>query len=154
MSDTQPVFNIEKIYVKDFSIEVPNSPQVFMEQTSPDITVQLHTVANPISEGIFEVVLTITVTAKTGEGDTEKAFFLVEVAEAGVFQVRNVPDEEMEPILSVACPNILFPYAREAISDGIVRAGFPPVILAPVNFEALYHQRMMEKENEPRIQLQ
>jgi preprotein translocase subunit SecB len=154
MSDTQPVFNIEKIYVKDFSVEVPNAPQIFMERDSPDIEIQLHTAANPIGDGIFEVVLTVTVTAKTGEGEAEKAFFLVEVAKAGVFQIRNVPEAEMEPILSVACPNILFPFARETISDGIIRAGFPPVILAPVNFEALYHQRMADQENEAKIQLQ
>ena len=99
----------------------------------------------------FELALTITVNAKEGE----KAFFLVEVVKAGIFQIRNVPEQDMEPILAVACPNILFPYVRETISDAINRAGFPPVILAPVNFESLYQQRLMEQQqSESKIQLQ
>jgi len=154
MTDSQPVFSIEKIYVKDLSVEVPNAPQIYMERESPDIEIQLQSAANPVGEGLFEVALTVTVTAKLGEGEAEKAVFLVEVAECGIFQIRNVPESDMEPILAVACPNILFPYARETISDAINRAGFPPVLLAPVNFEALYQQRMMEQQNEPRIQLQ
>lgn len=154
MSDAQPVFSIEKIYVKDLSVEVPNAPQIFLERESPEMQVQIQSAANPVGDGLFEVVLTVTVTAKLGEGEAEKAFFLVEVAEAGIFQVRNVPEQDMEPIMAVGCPNILFPYARETISDAVNRAGFPPVILAPVNFEALYQQRVMERENEPRIQLQ
>jgi preprotein translocase subunit SecB len=100
---------------------------------------------------MYEVALTVTVSAKEGE----KAFFLVEVVKAGIFQVRNVPEGDLEPILAVACPNILFPYARETVSDAINRAGFPPVILAPVNFESLYQQRLMEQQQgESRIQLQ
>ena len=151
MSDEQPVFSIEKIYVKDLSIEVPNAPQVFLERESPSIEVQIQSAAQGIGEGMFEVALTITVNAKDGE----KAFFLVEVVKAGIFQIRNVPESDMEPILDVACPNILFPYARETISDAVNRAGFPPVILAPVNFESLYQQRLMEQQQgESRIQLQ
>lgn len=151
MSDEQPVFSIEKIYVKDLSIEVPNAPQIFLERESPNIEVQIQSNAQGVGEGLFEVALTITVNAKEGE----KVFFLVEVVKAGIFQIRNVPESDMEPILSVACPNILFPYARETISDAVNRAGFPPVILAPVNFEALYQQRMMEQQQgESRIQLQ
>jgi preprotein translocase subunit SecB len=151
MSDEQPVFSIEKIYVKDLSIEVPNAPQVFLERESPSIEVQIQSAAQGIGEGMFEVALTITVNAKDGE----KAFFLVEVVKAGIFQIRNVPESDMEPILAVACPNILFPYARETISDAVNRAGFPPVILAPVNFESLYQQRLMEQQQgESRIQLQ
>jgi len=151
MSDEQPVFSIEKIYVKDLSIEVPNAPQIFLERESPNIEVQIQSNAQGIGEGMFEVALTLTVNAKEGE----KAFFLVEVVKAGIFQIRNVPESDMEAILSVACPNILFPYARETISDAVNRAGFPPVILAPVNFEALYQQRLMEQQqNESRIQLQ
>ena len=151
MSDEQPVFSIEKIYVKDLSIEVPNAPQVFLERETPSIEVQIQSAAKAVGEGLFEVALTITVNAKEGE----KAFFLVEVVKAGIFQIRNVPESDMEPILAVACPNILFPYARETISDAVNRAGFPPVILAPVNFEALYQQRLMEQQQgESRIQLQ
>jgi preprotein translocase subunit SecB len=151
MSDEQPVFSIEKIYVKDLSIEVPNAPQIFLERETPSIEVQIQSAANAIGEGMFEVALTVTVTAK----QDEKAFFLVEVVKAGIFQIRNVPEQDMEPILAVACPNILFPYARETISDAINRAGFPPVILAPVNFESLYQQRLMEQQQaESKIQLQ
>jgi preprotein translocase subunit SecB len=151
MSDEQPVFSIEKIYVKDLSIEVPNAPQIFLERETPSIEVQIQSAAQGVGEGLFEVALTITVNAKDGE----KAFFLVEVVKAGIFQIRNVPESDMEPILAVACPNILFPYARETISDAVNRAGFPPVILAPVNFESLYQQRLMEQQqSESRIQLQ
>lgn len=151
MSDEQPVFSIEKIYVKDLSIEVPNAPQIFLERETPGIEVQIGSAATAIGEGMFEVALTVTVNAKEGE----KVFFLVEVVKAGIFQIRNVPEQDMEPILAVACPNILFPYARETVSDAINRAGFPPVILAPVNFESLYQQRLMEQQqNESKIQLQ
>jgi preprotein translocase subunit SecB len=151
MSDEQPVFSIEKIYVKDLSIEVPNAPQIFLERETPSIEVQIQSAANAIGEGMFEVALTVTVNAK----QEEKAFFLVEVVKAGIFQIRNVPEQDMEPILAVACPNILFPYASETISDAINRAGFPPVILAPVNFESLYQQRLMEQQQaESKIQLQ
>ncbi len=142
MSDTeQPVFTIEKIYVKDLSLEVPNAPQVFLEREQPSIEVGLQSAANGLGDGIFEVVLTVTVTARQGE----KTHFLVEAAQSGIFQIRNVPDEEIEPVLAIACPNILFPYARESVSDTISRAGFQPVLLAPVNFEALYRQRLEQQ---------
>lgn len=140
MSDpqpTQPVFSIEKIYIKDLSLEVPNAPDVFLEQEGPSINVELHNTAASVSEGIYNVVLTVTVTAKR----EDKTFFLVEAGQAGIFQIRNVPQESIDSILGVACPNILFPYVRETISDAVSRAGFPPVLLAPVNFEALYQQR-------------
>jgi preprotein translocase subunit SecB len=151
MSDEQPVFSIEKIYVKDLSLEVPNAPQVFLERETPSIEVQIQSAGTAIGEGMYEVALTVTVSAKHGE----TAFFLVEVVKAGIFQIRNVPEQDLEPILAVACPNILFPYARETVSDAINRGGFPPVILAPVNFEALYQQRLMEQQqNESKIQLQ
>lgn len=150
MSDEQPVFSIEKIYVKDLSIEVPNAPQIFLERETPSIEVQIQSAANAIGDGMYEVALTVTVNAK----EAEKAFFLVEVVKAGIFQIRNVPEQDLEPILAVACPNILFPYVRETVSDAINRAGFPPVILAPVNFESLYQQRLMEQQGESKIQLQ
>ena len=150
MSDEQPVFSIEKIYVKDLSVEVPNAPQIFLERETPSIEVQIQTAADGVGDGLYEVVLTITVSAKDGE----TIYFLVEVVKAGIFQIRNVPESDMEPILAVACPNILFPYARETISDAVNRAGFPPVILAPVNFESLYQQRLMEQQAESKIQLQ
>lgn len=139
MSDTtqQPVFSIEKLYVKDLSLEVPNAPQIFLERENPQINVQLRTESNAVDEGIFEVALTVTVTAQL---PAEKTVFLVEVVQAGIFQIRNVPVEDLEPITMIGCANILFPYAREAVSDAVSRAGFQPVILAPVNFEALFQQ--------------
>ena len=145
MSDTaqQPVFSIEKLYVKDLSLEVPNAPQVYLERETPQINVQLRTEGNAVDEGIYEVNLTVTVTAKLPE---EKTVFLVEVAQAGIFQIRNVPQEDLEPIMMIGCPNILFPYAREAVSDAVSRAGFQPVVLAPVNFEALFQQNHQQAE--------
>lgn len=141
MSDQQAVFTIEKIYVRDLSVEVPHAPQIYLEREAPRISVQIQTVASDVSDGIFEVAVTVTVTAKK----EDKVFFLVEVAQAGIFQIKNVPQEEMEPVLAIGCPNILFPYVRETISDAVNRAGFPPVILAPVNFEAMYQQRAAEQ---------
>jgi len=146
MSETsQPVFSIEKVYVKDLSLELPNAPQIFLEREQPAVEVGLQSEANGLGDGIFEVVLTVTVTAKVGE----KTQFLVEAAQAGIFQIRNVPDEEVEPVVAIARPNILFPYAREAVSDIITRAGFQPVLLAPVNFEALYRQRQEQQAQHP-----
>lgn len=143
MSETaqQPVFSIEKLYVKDLSVEVPNAPKIFLERETPQINVQLRTEGNPVDEGVFEVNLTVTVTAQL-PGD--KTVFLVEVAQAGIFQIRNVPQEDLEPIMMIGCANILFPYAREAVSDAVARAGFQPVILAPVNFEALFQQNRQQ----------
>ncbi|MGH8750783.1 MAG: protein-export chaperone SecB [Burkholderiales bacterium] len=137
----QPVFSIEKIYVKDLSLEIPNAPRIFLEREAPQVDVQMNTAGNPVDEGIFEVVLTITITAKL----KDKTMFLVEVAQGGIFHIRNVAQPEIEPILGIACPNILYPYVREVISDVVSRAGFPPVILNPVNFEALYQHRKQQQ---------
>src|SRR5262247_492938 len=127
MSDPQqPVFSIEKIYTKDASLEAPNAPQIFLEQVQPQVEVQLQNSAQRVAEGLYEVA--VTVTAKAGE----KTCFLVEVAQAAIFQIRNVPEAELDPILGVACSNILFPYARETVADLITRAGFPPIHLAPI----------------------
>jgi len=136
-----PVFAIEKIYIKDLSVEVPNAPQIFLERESPKVSIQLQTATQGIGEGVYEVTLTTTVTSKI----EEKTVFLVEVGQAGIFRVQNVPDENMEPLLSIACPNILFPYAREVVSDAVIRAGFAPVLLQPVNFEALYMSRLQQQ---------
>ena len=135
--NTQPVFNMEKIYVKDLSLEIPHAPQIFLERENPQIDIQLLPQATSIEEGVFEVVITATVTSKIGE----KVMFLVEVKQAGIFRIRNLPSGDMEAILAVMCPNILFPYLRETVSSLTVRAGFPPVLLNPINFDALYQQR-------------
>ncbi|MBK5913612.1 protein-export chaperone SecB [Rhodocyclus purpureus] len=136
-----PVFSIEKLYVKDLSVEVPHAPAIFLEQNAPEITIQMQSGAEALNEEVFEVVLTVTATARIGE----QTAFLVEAAQAGIFRVRNVPQEDMNPLLSIGCPNILFPYVREVISDAVIRAGFAPVILQPVNFETLYFQRLEQE---------
>jgi len=130
----QPVFSIEKLFVKDLSVEVPNAPKIYLERDTPQIEIQMTSAANPIDEGYFEVVVSVTVTAKLAE----KTVFLVEATQGGVFQIRHVPQTELEPVLGITCPNILYPYVREVISDAVVRAGFAPVVLNPVNFEAIY----------------
>lgn len=135
-----PIFSIEKLYVHDASIEVPNAPAIFTDRTTPQINVELGNNAQQIEDGIFNVSIKVTVTAKI----EDKVAFLVEVTQSGIFAIRNVPQENMEPILAVACPNILFPYAREAISDMVTRAGFMPVLLNPINFEALYLQQQQQ----------
>jgi preprotein translocase subunit SecB len=135
-----PIFSIEKLYVHDASIEVPNAPSIFTERTTPQINVELGNAAEQIQDGIFNVSIKVTVTAKI----EDKTAFLVEVNQSGIFAIRNVPQENMEPILAVACPNILFPYAREAVSDMVTRAGFMPVLLNPINFEALYLQQQQQ----------
>ena len=136
----QPVFAIEKIYVKDLSVEIPNAPNIFLERDAPEINMQLGGKNQNIDEGLYEVLLTVTVTAKI----KDKIMFLVEVQQAGIFRIRNLSDEEIDPVLGIGCPNILFPYLREVVSDIVTRAGFPPVILSPVNFEAIYHQKKAE----------
>ena len=140
--DQQPAFAIEKIYVKDLSLEIPHAPAIFLEREQPEIDLQLASVATQLEEGIFQSSITVTVTAKVGE----KVMFLVEATQAGIFQIRNVPTAELDPILGVTCPNILFPYVRETVSDVVNRAGFPPVILTPINFEALYAQQQQASQ--------
>ena len=148
--EQQPSFQIEKLYVKDISLEIPGAPQVFLESQSPQLEIQVRNESAPIAEGLFEVVITVTVTAKSGD----KTQFLAEAAQAGIFSLRNVPQADLEPLLAVACPTILYPYVRETISDLVTRGGFPPVLLAPVSFEALYAQRLqLQAAAGPRIEL-
>jgi preprotein translocase subunit SecB len=146
--EQQPVFSIEKIYVKDLSLEVPNAPQVFMQPEQPQVEVQLAQGVTQIEEGLYEVTVTVTVTAKAGD----RTMFLAEAAQAGIFQIRNVSPADLEPIVATVCPNVLFPYVRETISDVINRAGFPPVLLAPVNFDGIYQQRLAEQQG-PKIEI-
>lgn len=134
----QPVFNIEKVYVKDLSLEVPNAPQVFLQGEAPQLEVQLAHASQGIDGTLFETSVTVTVTAKVGD----KTMFLVEAVQAGIFRIGGIPEGELPAVLGIVCPNVLFPYARETISDTVSRAGFPPVLLAPVNFEAIYQQQM------------
>ena len=151
----QATFQIEKIYVKDLSLEIPNAPQIFTQQAQPQLEVRLDTAAAPFSDGYFEASVSATVTAKAGD----KTVFLAEAVQAGIFQVRNIQPDDLKPLLGIACPTILFPYLRETISDLVIRGGFPPVLLAPVSFEALYMQRLQQEQAgapgaaEPKIEL-
>ncbi|MEO8418391.1 MAG: protein-export chaperone SecB [Methylophilaceae bacterium] len=142
--EQQPGFGIEKIYIKDLSLEIPHAPQIFIQREAPQVGVELSNAATKLDEGVYEVVITVTVTSKV----EDKTVFLVEVAQAGIFRVSNVPAENLELVLGIGCPNILFPYAREAVSDIVTRGGFPPVLLNPINFEALYAQQKQQPVDE------
>lgn len=141
--DNQPAFSIEKLFVKDLSLEVPNAPRIYLEREAPQVEVSMNNAANRIDENFFEVVLTVTVTAKI----KDKTVFLVEASYGGVFQIRNIAAADLDPVLGVTCPNILYPYMREVISDTVSRAGFPPVILHPMNFEAIYQARRQQAQS-------
>lgn len=134
----QPVFQIQRVYLKDMSLEQPNSPAIFLEQESPNIEVAVDVGVEPLAETIFETTVTITVTAKI----KDKVAFLVEGKQAGIFEAANIPVEQLDPLLGIGCPNIVYPYLRANIADMITRAGFPPVHLAEINFEAFYQQRL------------
>jgi preprotein translocase subunit SecB len=140
----QPVFNVEKIYLKDLSLEIPNAPHVFTEREAPKIDINLHNEARALENGVYEVVLTATVTATV----KEKTAFLVEVAQAGIFQVRNLQGQELDAVLSVTCGNILFPYLRETVSNVATRGGFPPFFLNHISFEVLYQQRQQQQQQQ------
>jgi preprotein translocase subunit SecB len=140
----QATFQIEKIYVKDLSLEIPHAPKVFGEQVQPQLEVQISSSADKFSDPYYEVTVSATVTAKAGE----KTLFLAEVVQAGIFQLRNVPQQELGPLLGIGCPTILFPYLREVISDLVGRGGFPPVLLAPISFEQLYLQRLQQEQGQ------
>ena len=142
MADQQPppgpTLKIEKIYVKDLSLENPGAPQSFTTQEAPQVEVSLRTRAEQIEGSVFECVLTVTVTAKAGD----RTLFLVEAAEAGIFRIEGVQLTDIQPILGIHCPNVLFPYLRETVADAVARAGFPAIHLDPINFEALYQQQL------------
>jgi len=148
-TEAQPAFQIEKIYVKDLSFELPGAPQVFLQGESPQLEIQVRNEAQQFADALYEVVVTVTVTARAND----KALFLAEAAQAGIFSLRDVPVADIAPLLGIACPNILYPYVREAISDLVTRGGFPPVLLAPVSFEALYAQRNQAQAGEPRVEV-
>ncbi|QDZ29155.1 protein-export chaperone SecB [Noviherbaspirillum sp. UKPF54] len=134
----QPVFQIQRIYLKDLSLEQPNSPAVFLEQEAPNIEVQVDVGVEALAPTVFESTVTITVTAKA----KDKVAFLVEGKQAGIFEAANIPAEQLDPLLGIGCPNIVYPYLRANIADIITRAGFPPVHLSEINFEAFYQQRL------------
>jgi preprotein translocase subunit SecB len=142
MSDenNQPFFNIQRIYLKDMSLEQPNSPAIFLEQEMPSVEVEVDVKAERLADTVFEILVTGTVTAKVND----KVAFLIEAKQAGIFDIRNIPAEQIDPLVGIACPTILFPYLRSNIADAITRAGFPPIHLAEINFQALYEQRLAQ----------
>ena len=139
--EEQGKFNIQRLYVKDISFEAPNSPQCFTEQWEPMNELDLNTNATPIAEHTYEVVLSVTVTTKLGDN----VAFLAEVQQAGIFYIEGFSEANLHAMLGSFCPNILFPYLREAVSDIVTRGGFPPLLLNPVNFDALYQQHMQQQ---------
>ena len=136
--DTSPMFQIQRIYLKDLSLEQPNSPAIFLEQQQPQVDINIGVGAETIGKDCYEVVVRVTVTTKVGE----KTLFLLEAKQAGIFEIRNVPQDQMQPIISIACPGIVYPYLRAIVSDICTRAGFPPVTLAEINFQAMYESQM------------
>lgn len=139
MADDQltPVFQIQRVYLKEASLEQPNSPAILLEQEQPSVDIQLGVSAEPVAEGVFEVCVTATVQTKI----KDKTVFLVEAKQAGIFEVRNLPQDQMGAILGIACPQIVYPYLRGNVADLIQRGGFPPVHLAEINFQAMYEQQ-------------
>ncbi len=135
--EQQPVFNIEKLFVKDLSVEVPNAPAIYLEREAPQIDINMSTESHALGEDLYHTGITVTVTAKIGD----KTMFLVECCQGGIFRIQNVPQDQLPMVLGIGCPNIVFPYLRETVSDVVIRAGFPPLLLNPVNFEALYLQQ-------------
>ncbi len=139
-----PVFAIQRMYLKDMSLEIPHAPTIFLEQQQPQVEVQLDVQGDQVVEGIYETSVTVTVTTKAGE----RVAFLVEAKQAGIFEIRNVPEEQMPLLLNVVCPNIIYPYLRANVADIVQRSGFPPIHLAEINFEALYQQRLQQMQQE------
>ncbi len=139
-----PQFQIQRIYLKDLSLEQPNAPQVLLEQGQPQVEINLGLAAAPISEGVYEVTVTATVTTKVND----KVLFLVEAKQGGIFEIRNIPQDQLQPILAIACPNIIYPYLRAIVSDVCTRAGFPPVLLTEVNFQGMYENEVAQQSQQ------
>jgi preprotein translocase subunit SecB len=143
-----PVFQIQRVYLKEASLEQPNSPAILLEQEQPSVDIQIGVEAKPVADGVYEICVTATVQTKI----KDKTVFLVEAKQAGIFEVRNLPQEQMGPVMGIACPQIVYPYLRSNVADLIQRAGFPPVHLAEINFQAMYEQQQAQAaEDAPRI---
>ena len=148
MADQDPSFQIQRVYLKEASLEQPNSPGILLEQEQPSVDIQLGVEANPVAEGVYEICVTATVQTKIGD----KTVFLVEAKQAGIFEIRNLPEDQMGPIMGIACPQIVYPYLRGNVADLIQRGGFPPVHLSEINFQAMYEQQQAQAaDDEPRI---
>ena len=139
-ANLDPVFQIQRVYLKDMSLEQPNSPEILLNQEQPGVDIQLGVEAAPVADGLFEVTVTATIHAKIAD----KTVFLVEAKQAGIFAIQNIPADQMSAILGVACPQIVYPYLRSNVADVIQRGGFPPVHMAEINFQAMYEQQQVE----------
>ncbi|MGJ7521990.1 protein-export chaperone SecB [Variovorax sp. LT1P1] len=145
MADQDPVFQIQRVYLKDLSLEQPNSPAILLEQEQPTVDIQLGVDAQPVTDGIYEVTVSATVQTKV----QDRTVFLVEAKQAGIFEIRNLPEDQMGPILGIACPQIVYPYLRGNVADVIQRGGFPPVHLAEINFQAMFEQQQAAAAGQP-----
>ena len=141
--DQSPVFQLQRMYLKDLSLEQPNSPQILLEQQQPQVDIQLGMQAESIADGMFEVSVTATVTTKV----SDRTLFLVEAKQAGIFELRNLPSEQVQGVLGVVCPQMIYPYLRAIVSDVSTRAGFPPILLAEVNFQAMFEAQQQAQAN-------
>ncbi|MFY9512069.1 MAG: protein-export chaperone SecB [Rubrivivax sp.] len=141
--EATPVFQIQRMYLKDLSLEQPNSPQILLEQQQPQVDINLAMGAENIADGIVEVFVTATVTTKV----KDKVLFLVEAKQAGIFEIRNVPEDQMQGIIGIVCPQMIYPYLRAIVSDVCTRAGFPPILLTEVNFQAMFEQQQAAAAN-------
>ena len=139
-ADATPVFQIQRMYLKDLSLEQPHSPQILLEQQQPQVEINLAMGAESVADGIYEVTVTATVTTKVGD----RTLFLVEAKQAGIFEIRHVPQEQMQGIVSIVCPQMIYPYLRAIVSDVCTRAGFPPIILTEVNFQAMFEAQQAQ----------
>jgi preprotein translocase subunit SecB len=146
MADQQqdPVFQIQRVYLKEASLEQPNSPAILLEQDQPTVDIQLAVEAAQAADGVFEVCVTATVTTKI----KDKTVFLVEAKQAGIFEIRNLPTEQMNQVMGIACPQIVYPYLRSNVSDIVTRAGFPPVHLSEINFQAMFEQQQVQLQQQ------
>ena len=145
MADQEPVFQIQRVYLKEASLEQPNSPGILLEQEQPSVDIQLGVEATPVAEGIYEVAVTATVHTKI----KDKTVFLVEAKQAGIFEIRNLAEDQLSQIMGIACPQIVYPYLRGNVADLIQRAGFPPVHLSEINFQAMYEQQRSDAAAAP-----
>ncbi len=143
--EREVVFNLEKIYLKDVSYEAPHVPAIFTEKDTPEVGVQLGIEHGKLDQGLFEVILSVTVTAKL----QDKVVFLTEAKQAGLFRINGVPDTELSKVLEIACPNILLPFTREAVNDLVQKGGFPQLLINPINFEALYQRKQAAQAKPP-----
>jgi preprotein translocase subunit SecB len=141
MSEATPTFNILRVYLKDVSLEQPNSPQILTSTEGPSVDIQLGVAVEQIAQGQVEVVVQATITSKIGD----KTLFLVEAKQAGIFEARDIPEDQMGPLVGITCPQIVYPYLRGNVADLVQRAGFPPVHLAEVNFQAIYMQQLEQQ---------